>query len=124
MPVQLATFLFEILGFSFYAIVGIASLPSVGSAMTKAQWDLVMGPLVWAALAFGTTHVMIMGVEGWNDQEKWPGNMPPITLLSSVVPLFVMFLKFVLMVLSLYRMLVKSVRKHAIHPISSAQESV
>lgn len=61
-----ASFLFGILGFSFYAVVGIASLPSVGSAMTKAQWNLVMGPLVWAALAFGMTHVMIMGLEGCN----------------------------------------------------------
>lgn len=81
-------------------ILGICSLPSVGAEMTSKQWELVFGPMAWVALAFGTIHVLVMGVKGWNDQEGWPGNLPPITLTSTVVPLAVMLLKLVQMVVS------------------------
>lgn len=87
--------LFAVLGTAFYVIMGLCSLPSIGVQMTNKQWQLVYGPLAWVALAFGTIHVLIMGVKGWNDQHKWPGNLPPITLTSTVFPLFVMWLKLV-----------------------------
>ncbi|CAB9526512.1 Metalloreductase STEAP4 [Seminavis robusta] len=90
-----ASFFFAILGTGFYVILGICSLPSVGSHMTNKQWQLVYGPLAWVALAYGTIHVMVMGVKGWDDQEKWPGGLPPITLTSVLVPLLVMWLKLV-----------------------------
>jgi hypothetical protein len=86
---------FAVLAVSFYAIIGICSLPSVGMNMTNKQWQLVYGPLAWTALAFATVHVLVMGVKGWNDQETWPGSMPPVTLTSTVFPLFVMGLKLI-----------------------------
>jgi hypothetical protein len=61
--------------------------------MTSKQWQLVYGPVAWAALAFGTIHVLIMGVPGWSEQSGWSGNLPPITLTATVFPLFVMGLK-------------------------------
>jgi hypothetical protein len=88
----------------------------VGAAMNKAQWELVMGPLVWIALTFGTTHVLIMGVQGWNDQDKWPGGMPPITLMSTLIPLVALFLKFSLFVLYTSKFLYKK-----IHPTEQSQ---
>lgn len=94
------SFLFATLGTALYMILGICSLPSVGAEMTSKQWQIVYGPMAWMALAFGTIHVLIMGVKGWNDQEGWPGNLPPITLTSTMVPLFVMLLKLVQMVVS------------------------
>ena len=36
-----------------------------------------------------------MGVQGWPEQEKWPGNLPPITMMSVLIPMFVIFLKIV-----------------------------
>jgi hypothetical protein len=87
------TFFFGILGTALYFILGICSLPSVGSQMTSRQWQLVYGPVAWVALAFGTVHVLIQGVPGWSKQSGWPGNLPPITLTSTVFPLFVMGLK-------------------------------
>jgi hypothetical protein len=51
--------------------------------------QFVYGPLAWTALLFGTIHVLIMGVKGWDDQEKWPGNLPPITLTSTLIPMLV-----------------------------------
>ena len=88
-----ASFFFAVLGTGLYAIMGLCSIPSIGSQMTNKQWQLTYGPIAWIALAFGTIHVMIMGVKGWDDQEKWPGGMPPITMTSVLIPLLVMWLK-------------------------------
>lgn len=88
-----SSFFFGILGMGLYVIMGLCSLPSVGSHMTSKQWQLVYGPVAWIALAFGTIHVLIMGVKGWDDQEGWPGGMPPITLTAVLIPLAVMWLK-------------------------------
>ncbi|CAB9522593.1 Metalloreductase STEAP4 [Seminavis robusta] len=89
------SFLFATVGSMFYFILGLASLPSVSSNMTNQQWQLIYGPLAWAALAFGTSHVIIMGFKGWDDhlQDEWPGGMPPITLTSVLIPMLVLFLK-------------------------------
>jgi hypothetical protein len=87
------SFFFAILGAALYSILGICSFPCVGSQMTSKQWQIVYGPVAWVALAFGTTHVLIMGVPGWSEQSGWPGNLPPITLTATVFPLFVMGLK-------------------------------
>ena len=61
---------------------------------------------------FGTIHVMVMGVSGWSKQETWPGNMPPITLLSVIVPLFVLFLKFALISATISIHVFKKVHYH------------
>jgi predicted dinucleotide-binding enzyme len=87
------SFLFATIGTGLYVILGICSLPSVGAQMTNRQWQMVYGPVAWFALACGTIHVLVMGVKGWNDQEGWPGNLPPITLTATMVPLATIFLK-------------------------------
>ena len=92
-----ASFFFAIMGTGLYLIMGLCSLPSVGSQMTNKQWQLVYGPIAWAALVFGTIHVLIMGVMGWDEKETWPGGMSPITLTSVLIPLLVMWLKLVQM---------------------------
>jgi hypothetical protein len=95
------SFFFAILGTALYSILGICSIPSIGSQMTSRQWQLVYGPVAWAALAFGTVHVLIMGVPGWSDQSGWAGNLPPITMTATVFPLVVMGLKCVQVILTL-----------------------
>ena len=98
-----SSFFFAVLGSGLYAIMGICSMPSVGSQMTSKQWQVVYGPIAWIALAFGTIHVMIMGVKGWDDQEKWPGGLPPITMTSVLIPLLVMWLKLVQVLLTRFQ---------------------
>merc|ERR1711862_31566 len=66
--------------------------------MTNKQWKLVYGPIAWIALAFGTIHVLIMGVKGWPTTHKWPGGMPPITMTSVLIPMLTIFLKLVQMI--------------------------
>jgi hypothetical protein len=83
---------------SFFSIVGIISFPSVGTAMNKAQFGWVFGPVVYGGLATGLAHIMFLGVESWSEQDNpysWAGNMPPITLMASLLPLLVLFLKFI-----------------------------
>jgi predicted dinucleotide-binding enzyme len=92
-----ASMLFGIISFSFFSIVGIASLPSVGAVMNKAQALLVFGPLVWLGLMTALAHIMILGVESWSEKDEnlmaWPGDMPPVTVMAALVPLLVLFLK-------------------------------
>ena len=45
-----ASMLCAVLSTSLFTINGIASLPSVGQAMNKAQFSFVFGPVVWSAL--------------------------------------------------------------------------
>ena len=58
--------------------------------------------MAWVALMFGTSHVLIMGVEGWDDYETWPGGLPPITMTATVIPILVLFLKLIEVNLSFF----------------------
>jgi len=92
-----ASMLTAVLSTSLFTITGIASLPSVAHEMNKAQFMLVFGPVVWSALALGVMHVMFLGVPSWTDTPRsrysWARGMPPVTLMASVLPLLVMFIK-------------------------------
>ena len=91
---------------SFFSIVGIISLPSVSTAMNKAQFGCVFGPVVYGGLATGLAHIMFLGVESWSDQDdeySWAGNMPPITLMASLLPLLVLSLKLIQVTIALFQ---------------------
>lgn len=92
-----ASMLTAVLSLSLFIITGIASLPSVGHEMNKAQFMLVFGPVVWSALTLGLMHVMFLGVPSWTETPRsrysWARGMPPVTLMASVLPLLVMFIK-------------------------------
>lgn len=80
----------------FYIIMGVCSLPSVQAAMTSRQFKFVFGPLAWIALLVATLgHVVPQGCQNWGNKEKWYGNYPQITLTSTLLPMFVMFVKIV-----------------------------
>merc|ERR1712048_612164 len=91
---------FGIMGTSFYAIMAVCTLPSVATGMTSKSWQFVYGPLAWTALACGMAHVLIQGVPGWFTPGKWPGSMPPITLMSTAMPIGVVLLKVCQMIMS------------------------
>jgi len=89
-----------IIATSFYVILGICSLPSVAQTMSNKSWQFVYGPVAWLGLAMGSAHVLIMGVPGWLTPAKWAGGMPPITMMSTILPLLVIFMKFVQIIVS------------------------
>eukprot|EP00970_Alexandrium_tamarense_P004338 scaffold723_cov298-Alexandrium_tamarense.AAC.10 len=92
-----ASMLTAVLSTSLFIITGIASLPSVGHSMNKAQFMFVYGQIVWAALGLGVLHIMFLGVPSWTASPRspysWARGMPPITLMASLLPLLVMFIK-------------------------------
>jgi hypothetical protein len=122
-----ASMLFGVISFSLYIIMGIASLPSVAQSLTKAQAKCVFCFVAWFALCSGLAHVMILGVESWDTEDKspytWAGNMPPITLMASLIPLLVLFLEFVLIITSLTLNLRKKIRRGGSASVRPAAES-
>lgn len=124
-----ASKLTAILSTSLFIITGLASLPSVGRAMNKSQFMFVFGPVVWLALAFGTMHFMFLGVESWTADPRspraWSRGMPPVTLMASLIPLLVMFIKAVQVIL-LWVVQMKEVvnrRKAQVAPSMHASDS-
>jgi hypothetical protein len=76
---------------SFGCCVGVAGLTLSGtvSKPSSARRSLIQR-LALAALATAAGHVLVMGAAGWITPAKWPGGMPPITLLAflaAVIPL-------------------------------------
>lgn len=122
------SFFMAVLSTSFYIIVGIASLPSVNTNMNKAQAFLIFGVVIWMALIAGLLHVMFWGVHSWTEDPRskhaWANDMPPVTLMASVVPLFALFLEFIYLLLFLGSILFRFLApKTTTSPqISAAQE--
>lgn len=83
-----SSFMFGSFSSCLYILMGVCSLPSVAEAMTRKQWDFVYGPVAWMALCMGTAHVMCQGWGVTWYKAPWPnaGNMPPITLISCLLP--------------------------------------
>lgn len=83
-----SSFMFGSFSSCLYIVLGICSLPSVAQGMTRKQWDFVYGPVAWVALCMGTAHVMCQGLGVTWYKAPWPnaGNMPPITLISCLLP--------------------------------------
>jgi len=82
-------------GTGLYIILGVCSLPSVAQNMTNRQWCFVFGPISWIALCLGFVHTIVQGVQEWSNKAKWYGGYPQMTLTSTVLPMFVIFLKIV-----------------------------
>jgi Ferric reductase like transmembrane component len=79
---------------AFYCILAICSLPAVAELMTNRQWQFVYGPVAQFGLFCATFHVISQGIGvSWNKKATWPWGMPPISLMSTVLPMFIMALK-------------------------------
>jgi hypothetical protein len=94
-----ASMLMAMFSTAFFFITGIASIPSVQAGMNKAHFHVVFGIVVWVALLFGFLHVLFLGMDTWMEDKEdrspysWARDMPPITLMASLIPLLTMFLK-------------------------------
>ncbi|GMH38998.1 hypothetical protein BSKO_06896 [Bryopsis sp. KO-2023] len=89
--------LFGILGASLLVATSIGSLPSVSREFKFREWRFVFSSLPWLSLGLGLAHVLVIGIpkNGWTDHSKWPGDLPSITILSSVLPMTAIFMKLV-----------------------------
>jgi len=92
--------MFAVYSTSLFIIVGLASLPSVGEAMNKAQWAFIFGPVVWLALAMGHAHYCVIYFRAIMGTREMYGGIPHATLLGSLLPWFAFFLKFLQLVVT------------------------
>ena len=90
--------MFAVISFSLFIITGIASLPSVGDAMNKAQFDFVYGPIVWLALITGQIHCVIIFFKAIRGTRELYGGIPHSTTLGMIMPWVAIGLKVIQMI--------------------------
>ncbi|XP_053322462.1 metalloreductase STEAP4-like [Spea bombifrons] len=87
---------FGILGFFFFVILGITSLPSVSNSVNWREFRFVQSKLGYLALVLCTAHALIFGWNRFLNFSHYRWYMPPPYTLSLVVPCVVLILKFIL----------------------------
>lgn len=74
-------FLLGITGFSLFLFPAISSIKEVIAKLSPRKWKLLQR-IGYIAYGIILVHVSIIGYSNWFSIEKWPGLMPPITLIS------------------------------------------
>jgi len=65
---------------------GVASIPGVRASIGEERWLRWLRAGYWA-LALTALHCALQGWSGWFTPAKWPGYMPPITLIATLTAL-------------------------------------
>ncbi|XP_077577602.1 metalloreductase STEAP4-like [Stigmatopora nigra] len=86
-----------ILGFGFYVLLGITSLPSVSNALSWREFSFVQSKLGYLTLLLCTIHTLLYGRNMFLRPSSYKWYTPPAFLLSLVVPLVVLVLKLLLL---------------------------
>lgn len=68
------------------ALPAIATMPGVHAALGEARWLRWQRAGYWT-LALAALHCACLGWKSWLTPATWPGGLPPITLLSTLVAL-------------------------------------
>nr|XP_020487655.1 metalloreductase STEAP3-like [Labrus bergylta]XP_020487656.1 metalloreductase STEAP3-like [Labrus bergylta] len=79
-----------ILGFGVLALLAITSLPSVGNALTWREFTFVQSGLGYVALTLSVTHTLFFGWDFAFYPSSYPYFLPPVFLLSLVLPCVVL----------------------------------
>ncbi|KAG8443178.1 hypothetical protein GDO86_011836 [Hymenochirus boettgeri] len=85
-----------ILGFFFYVLLGITSLPSVSNAINWREFRFVQSKLGYLTLLLCTGHALIFGWDRFMYFSRFRWYLPPAYTLSLVVPCIVLILKLIL----------------------------
>lgn len=91
-----AACLVGITAFVLMAIIALTSIPSVGESLNWSEWRCIHSNLSYFVLLLTVAHVCIMGAPGWC-KVGFVGTLRSITFLSIILPLLVLFLKFIFM---------------------------
>ncbi|XP_030055878.1 metalloreductase STEAP4 [Microcaecilia unicolor] len=84
------------LGFLFYVILGITSLPSVSNVVNWREFRFVQSKLGYLTLLLCTGHTLIFGWNKFLDVSRYRWYLPLPYMLSLVIPCIVLVIKFVL----------------------------
>lgn len=75
-----------------FTIPAITTIPFMQEAVGIKKWQ--KGQRIgYYGLLLALLHVVIMGFSGWFKVETWPGYLPPITLIATVIATFPLYLK-------------------------------
>uniref|UniRef100_A0A8C5QQS4 Metalloreductase STEAP4 n=1 Tax=Leptobrachium leishanense TaxID=445787 RepID=A0A8C5QQS4_9ANUR len=85
-----------ILGFFFYVLLGITSLPSVSNAVNWREFRFVQSKLGYLTLLLCTGHAMVYGWDRFLLISRYMWFLPPAYTLSLVIPCVVLVLKLIL----------------------------
>ncbi|XP_029444685.1 metalloreductase STEAP4 [Rhinatrema bivittatum] len=85
------------LGFLFYVILGITSLPSVSNVVNWREFRFVQSKLGYLTLLLCTGHTLIFGWDKFLYTSRYRWYLPLPYMLSLVIPCIVLVIKFVLM---------------------------
>ncbi|KAM8967134.1 metalloreductase STEAP4-like [Pelodytes ibericus] len=85
-----------ILGFFFYVLLGITSLPSVSNTVNWREFRFVQSKLGYLTLVLCTGHALVFGWDRFLRISQYRWYLPPAYTLSLVVPCIVLILKFIL----------------------------
>ena len=83
-------------------VVALTSMPSIAREMSWQQWVMIQRRVGLLMLVLSTLHVVLMGYRGWTETEAWPGQLPPITITSTVFPMLVILARIVIVVSRLH----------------------
>ncbi len=75
-----------------FTIPAITSLPFMQKAVGMKKWKRGQ-KMGYYGLLSSLVHVTIMGFSGWIDIADWPGYLPPISLLATIIVLIPLYLK-------------------------------
>ncbi|XP_072010378.1 metalloreductase STEAP4-like isoform X1 [Engystomops pustulosus] len=87
-----------ILGFFFYVLLGITSLPSVSNAVNWREFRFVQSKLGYLTLVLCTAHTLVYGGDRFIYGTFYRWFLPPAFVLSLIIPCAVLVMKFILIV--------------------------
>lgn len=85
-----------ILGFGLFVLLGITSLPSVSNSLNWREFRFVQSKLGYITLLLCTLHTFLYGWDKFLKPSSYKWGMPPVYMLSLVVPCVVLILKLIL----------------------------
>jgi len=86
--------LMGVLSLFFFTIPAITTIPFMQEAVGIKKWQKRQR-IGYFGLLTALLHVVIMGFAGWLKVSTWPGYLPPITLISALIAIVPLYLKFV-----------------------------
>ncbi|XP_039592952.1 metalloreductase STEAP4 [Polypterus senegalus] len=87
-----------ILGFGFYLLLGITSLPSVSNAVNWREFRFVQSKLGYVTLLLCTLHTFLYGWDMFCHAHNYRWFLPPTYMFSLIVPCIVLILKVILVI--------------------------
>ncbi|CAH2282403.1 metalloreductase STEAP4 [Pelobates cultripes] len=87
---------FGILGFFFYILLGITSLPSVSNTVNWREFRFVQSKLGYLTLLLCTAHAMVYGWDRFLIFSRFKWYLPPAYTLALIIPCIVLIFKFIL----------------------------